>query len=119
MQSIFLDDLPFGGSCTYEVKAKCGFPKLVVNSTNIDMIVAYKRKDWGNDTYEPDDDEKYDDNETFNPKPNSEGKLEFWLPRREKPDEKKDDDDKKCKESKIYLTLTNLLNPNRPKSMLT
>jgi hypothetical protein len=63
----------------------------------------------GNDTYSPDDDEKYDDNETFNPKSKN-GKLEFWLQRREKPEEKKDDDDdeKKCKESKIYLTLTNL-----------
>jgi hypothetical protein len=114
--TIFLDDLQYGGSCTYEVKARCGFPKFSVNSTNIDMVVAFKRKDWGNDTYSADDDEKYDDNETFNPKSKN-GKLEFWLQRREKPDEKKDDDDddkKKCKESKIYLTLTNLLSPNRP-----
>ena len=115
--TFFLDDLPYGGSCTYEVKARCGFPKFSVNSTNIDMVVAFKRKDWGNDTYSPDDDEKYDDNETFNPKSKN-GKLEFWLQRREKPEENKDDDDdddkNKCKESKIYLTLTNLLNPNRP-----
>ena len=83
------------------------------------MIVAYKRKDWGNDTYDPDSDEKYDDNETFNPKPKN-GKLEFWLQRREKPKEKKDDDDDKvkCKESKIYMTLTNLLNPNRSRMSL-
>ena len=76
--TLFLDELPYGGSCTYEIKTKCGFPKLIVNSTNIDMVVAYKRKDWGNDSYSPDDDEKYDDNETFNPKPNN-GKVEFWL----------------------------------------
>jgi hypothetical protein len=85
-----------------------------VNSTKIDMIVAYKRKDWGNDTYVPDDDEKYDNDETYNPKANKNGQTVFWLPRREKPNEKKDDDDdKKCKESKVYLTLTNLLSPNR------
>jgi hypothetical protein len=82
------------------------------------MVVAYKRKEWGNDTYNPDDEDKYDDNETFNPKPKN-GKLEFWLQRREKPNEKKDDhdDDKdnKCKEAKIYMTLTNLHNPNKPK----
>ena len=66
--TFFLDDLPYGGSCTYEVKARCGLPKFSVISTNIDMVVAFKRKDWGNDTYSPDDDEKYDDNETFDPK---------------------------------------------------
>lgn len=108
-----LDELPYGGSCTYEVKARCGFPKLTVNSTNIDMVVAYKRKDWGNDTYEPSDDDKYDDDETYNPKPNSKGQLEFWLKAREKKEDKNETDDKKCKETKLWLTLTNLLNPMR------
>ena len=116
--TLFLDNLTYGGSCTYEVKVRCGFPKLIVNNSNIDMIVAYKRKEWGNDTYDPKNDDKYDDNETFNPKPRN-GVTTFWLQRREKPSEKKDDhdDDKEneCKEAKIYMTLTNLLNPNRPK----
>ena len=80
-------------------------------STYIDMVVTFKRKDWGNDTYSHDDDEKYDDNETFDPK-SKDGKLEFLLQRREKPKEKKkdedEDDEKKCKESEINLTDTNV-----------
>ncbi len=27
--TLFLDNLTYGGSCTYEVKARCGFPKLI------------------------------------------------------------------------------------------
>jgi hypothetical protein len=108
-----LTELPFGGSCTYEVKARCGFPKLVVNSTNIDMVVAYKRKDWDNDTYVPTDDDTYSDDETYNPTPNSKVFLEFWLKAKEKKENKNETDDKKCKETKIWVTLTNLLDPYR------
>ena len=55
--TLSLNELPYGGSCTYEVNAKCGYPKLVVNNSNIDMIVAFKKKHWDNDTYEPSDDD--------------------------------------------------------------
>jgi hypothetical protein len=108
-----LEELPFGGSCTYEVKTRCGFPKLVVNSSNIDMVVAYKRKDWANDTFEPSDDDQFSDDETYNPQPNSKGLLEFWLKAKEKKEDKNEKDDNKCKETKIWVTLTNLLSPNR------
>jgi len=42
--TLFLNDLNYGGSCTYEVKTKCGYPQLSVNNSNIDMVVAYKKE---------------------------------------------------------------------------
>jgi hypothetical protein len=66
---ISLNELPYGGSCSYEVRTGCGFPRLVVNNTNIDMIVAFKRREWGNDSYLPSTDDKYDDDEVVNVKP--------------------------------------------------
>ena len=115
--TIALDTLPYGGSCTYEIEAKCGYPNFVVNNTNIDMTIAFKKNQWKNDTYKPDYNDSYDDDETFNPK-SKDGKIEFKLPKGDKHDDDDDDKDRKnetkCQKTKMYVTLTNLLNPNRP-----
>jgi hypothetical protein len=105
-----LTDLPYGGSCTYEVKAKCGYPQLVVNNTNIDMIVAYKKKKWDNDTAKPDENDTYDDDERDHPHKDKHGKIEYYMPEKSKHDH----NDTDCQKTKLYLTLTNLLNPNKP-----
>lgn len=76
------------------------------------MVVAFKRKEWKNDTYKPDDGDKYDDDETYNPKRKDDGRIEFKM----KNKEKKDRSDTDCEKVKLYLTLTNLLNPNRPQA---
>ncbi len=115
--SLFLNDLPYGGSCTYEVKTKCGYPQLSVNNSNIDMTVAYKKKEWDNSTYEPSDDDSYSDDETYNPTYKN-GKIIFTLDKNAKKDDD-DKDEKKCKETKLYLTLTNKLNPNKPQANLS
>jgi hypothetical protein len=67
--NISLNELPYGGSCTYVIRSGCGFPKLEVNNTNIDMIVSFKRSEWGNDSFIPTDDVTYDDDEVVNVKP--------------------------------------------------
>ena len=81
------------------------------------MTIAFKKNQWKNDTYKPDDNDKYDDDETFNPKSND-GKIEFKLPKGDKHDDDDDDKDRKnetkCQKTKMYVTLTNLLNPNIP-----
>ncbi len=41
-----LGDIGFGETCTYKVKSKCGYPQIQVNSTNVDMIVTYKKDRW-------------------------------------------------------------------------
>jgi hypothetical protein len=41
-----LSDIGFGETCTYKVKSKCGYPQIQVNSTNVDMIVTYKKDRW-------------------------------------------------------------------------
>ena len=117
-----LEELPFGGSCTYEIKAKCGYPQLVVNNTNIDMVVAFKKKKWDNDTYKPDDDDKYDDDEHDHPKEKKEHddhdhKIEYHMPKNDKHD--KGNNETECQKTKLYMTLTNLLDPKRPKQLAT
>lgn len=108
--TINLEELPYGGSCTYEVKAKCGYPQLVVNNTNIDMVVAFKKKEWDNDTYKPDDDDYYDDDEEWEGEKDEDGHIEYHM----KEKEKHDHSDTDCQKVKMYITLTNLLSPNRP-----
>lgn len=108
--TINLEELPYGGSCTYEVKAKCGYPQLIVNNSNIDMMVAFKKKHWDNDTYKPDDDDEYDDDERDHPHKDKHGKIEYYMPKKDKHDH----NDTECEKTKLYLTLTNLLNPNKP-----
>lgn len=115
--TLYLNELPYGGSCTYEIETKCGYPQIGVNNSNIDMVVAYKKNKWNDDTYQPLDDDVYSPGETFNPTFKN-GKIVFKMDKNEKKDE--DDDGKnetKCKETKIYMTLTNKLNPNKPKSL--
>lgn len=109
--TLALNTLPYGGSCTYKVEAKCGYPTLIVNNTNIDMAVAFKKQKWDDDNYEPSNDDIYADDETSNPKP-KDGQIKYKMPK----GDKKDDDDKnetKCQKTKLYITLTNLLNPER------
>ncbi|TNV76996.1 hypothetical protein FGO68_gene2805 [Halteria grandinella] len=96
--TIDLQSVAFGGTCTYKVEAKCGYPSLVVNNSNIDK----------------DDDDKK--NETFhhdeaNVGRHKDGKTEFKLDKKEKED--KDDEKEDCQKTKLYLTLTNLNNPNK------
>ncbi len=53
-QNVTLDlrNLTYGESCTYNIKSKCGFPKIEVNSSNVDLIVSYKKSHWDrNDTF--------------------------------------------------------------------
>ena len=115
--TLFLNELPYGGSCTYKVKTKCGYPQLSVNNSNIDMVIAYKKEKWDDTNYEPLDDDTYSDDETYNPT-FKDGKIVFKLDSKTKKDDDDEEDEKKCKETKLYLTLTNKLNPNKPKSTL-
>lgn len=111
--TIDLQSVAFGGTCNYKIEAKCGYPNLVVNNSNIDMVVTYKKKEWDDDKDHDDDDrrnETFDDDETHEGK-RKDGKTEWKLPKKEK----KDQDDKKdeCQKTKLYLTLTNLNNPTK------
>ncbi len=38
--SINIDSLDYGQSCTYGVISNCGYPKIDINQTNIDVVVA-------------------------------------------------------------------------------
>ena len=42
-QIIDINKLTWGGSCTYKVEAKCGLPTIQVNSSEIDLVVAFKK----------------------------------------------------------------------------
>lgn len=46
-----------------EVKALCGYPNFVVNNSNIDMIVAFKKNQWNNASFVLDSDIDFDDDE--------------------------------------------------------
>ena len=81
------------------------------------MVIAYKKEKWDDTNYEPLDDETYSDDETYNPR-YKDGKIVFKLDSKTKKDDDDEKDEKKCKETKLYLTLTNKLNPNKPKSAL-
>lgn len=101
-----MDNLGFGNSCTYKVKSKCGYPTFTLNNTDLDVIVAYKKKQWSNDSYEPDEDEKYLPSETFNPK-SEHGEISWKMHE----DEKKDHNttnDTDCQDTKMYVTVINL-----------
>jgi len=115
--SLFLNELPYGGSCTYKVETKCGYPQLSVNNSNIDMVVAYKKEKWDDPNYEPLDDDSYSDDETYNPT-YKDGKIIFRLDKNSKKDDGDEKNETKCKETKLYLTLTNKLNPLKPTSVL-
>ena len=60
-----LTKLSYGGSCTYKVQAKCGLPNIVVNNTNVDMLVTYKKDQWSNDSYAPDKNTTFSTDEAF------------------------------------------------------
>lgn len=81
------------------------------------MVIAYKKEKWDDSNYEPLDDETYSDDETYNPR-YKDGKIVFKLDSKTKKDDDDEKDENKCKETKLYLTLTNKLNPNKPKSAL-
>jgi len=81
------------------------------------MVIAYKKEKWDDANYEPLDDETYSDDETYNPR-YKDGKIVFKLDSKTKKDDDDEKDEKNCKETKLYLTLTNKLNPNKPKSAL-
>ena len=116
--SLFLNELPYGGACTYKVKTKCGYPQFSVNNSNIDMVVAYKKEKWDDPTYEPLDDDSYSDDETYNPTFKN-GKIIFTLDKSAKNDDANEKNETKCKDTQIYLTLTNKLNPLKPTSTLS
>ena len=75
--TFYLDQLPYGGSCTYELKTKCGYPGFGVNKSNIDMVVEYKKQMIDDDNYETLDDDTYASDETFNPTYKN-GKITRW-----------------------------------------
>jgi hypothetical protein len=117
--TLYLDKLPYGGSCTYEVKTKCGYPRFGVNNSNIDMVVAYKKQKFDDDKYEPLDDDTYGSDETFNPTYKN-GKIIFQMDKKVKKDDDDGKNETKCKSTKIYVTLTNKINPEKPpKSLAT
>jgi hypothetical protein len=81
------------------------------------MVIAYKKEKWDDSNYQPLDDETYSDDETYNPT-YKDGKIVFKLDSKTKKDDDDEKDENKCKETKLYLTLTNKLNPKKPKSTL-
>jgi hypothetical protein len=81
------------------------------------MVIAYKKEKWDDSNYQPLDDETYSDDETYNPT-YKDGKIVFKLDSKTKKDDDEEKDENKCKETKLYLTLTNKLNPKKPKSTL-
>lgn len=58
-----LENVPYGESCSMEIKGLCGYPNLVVNNSNIDMIVSYKKSKWGDEFFKLDKDVDFDDDE--------------------------------------------------------
>ena len=74
------------------------------------MVVTFKKKELSNDVYEPSNGEVYEPDETANPKAKN-GKIEYKFPQKLKKDEGKDGNETKCQKAKMYVTLTNLLNP--------
>jgi len=81
------------------------------------MVVAYKKEKWDDPNYEPLDDDSYSDDETYNPT-YKDGKIIFRLDKNSKKDDGDEKNETKCKETKLYLTLTNKLNPLKPTSVL-
>jgi hypothetical protein len=61
--SLDLENVAYGESCTMEVKAFCGYPNFVVNNSNIDMIVAFKKNQWNNPKFILNSDIDFDDDE--------------------------------------------------------
>jgi hypothetical protein len=109
--TIAIDSLDYGGSCSYKVEAKCGYPTIIVNDTNIDMVVTYKKKKWDDDDdYKPDRNDTLDDDESHEGR-HKDGKTEYKMDKNEKHDNDTDKDE--CQKTKLYLTLTNLNNPTR------
>ncbi len=78
------------------------------------MVVAYKKEKWDDPSYEPLDDESFSDDETYNPS-YKDGKIVFKLDKNAKQDDDNEKNETKCKETKLFLTLTNKLNPKKPK----
>ena len=59
--AINITDMTFKDSCSYRVFSKCGFPQLIVNSTEVDVFVASLDKDNGKFKPDSDDDSVPDD----------------------------------------------------------
>jgi hypothetical protein len=118
--TVNLDDLKYGGSCTYKVMAKCGYPNFSFNTTNIDVIVSYKQNQWDNDTYVPTQNTTYFANETFNPAA-KDGMISWQLPNAMKADQNVSNETS-CQMTHMLLTFTNLNNPpvenNQPRFVL-
>ena len=81
------------------------------------MVVAYKKEKWDDPNYEPLDDESYSDDETYNPT-YKDGKIIFRLDKNSKKDDGDEKNETKCKETQLYLTLTNKMNPLKPETAL-
>jgi len=73
------------------------------------------RKKRDDPNFEPLDDDSYANGETYNPEFKN-GKIIFKLPKSEK-DDGDGKNETKCKETKLYLTLTNKLNPYKQKQL--
>jgi len=109
-QNLTLDvsKLTWGGSCTYKIEAKCGLPSISVNSSDVDVVVAFKKNKNGTAPPEPDTNETFD--ESANPKFTN-GKITYTLPKEDKEADKNTTDESDCTMTKLYVTLTNLKNP--------
>jgi hypothetical protein len=73
------------------------------------MVVTFNKKEWSNSNYSPDDKDQFTNDEISNPS-NKNGKIEFHMKKKEKKDKNETD----CQKTKMYVTLTNLLNPYKP-----
>lgn len=107
--------LTFGGSCTYKIEAKCGFPSVTLNSSDFDMVVAFKKNQNGVTPDEPDQSGSFD--ETANPAVKN-GKIAFTMPKSAKEEDKNTTDESTCQMTKLYVTLTNLKDPLQPPKTL-
>jgi len=41
--------LTYGGSCSYELKAGCGYPSIRLDGDNLDILLAYNKTLWKSD----------------------------------------------------------------------
>lgn len=104
---INITNMTFGDSCSYRVFTKCGFPEIVVNSSEVDIFVASLDKN--NSQFNPnvpDDDEVT--NDMFEQAQSSNGKTTFQYPG----SNVKDDSCGKMR--RMYVTLTRIA-PETPK----
>ncbi len=107
--TIDLREVKYGETCTYRVKSKCGYPQIMVNNSDVDMIVTYKKERWQNGTQENGSHDRFEKGEAWNPKCNKkehDGKAVFHMPKKDKIDK----NDKECQQTEMTVTITNLKN---------